>query len=183
MVMVSLLRGVNLGAHHRIGMEPLRAVYEGLGLRDVRTLLQSGNVLFRSAARDPDRLAARIEKAFEAKFGFRSAVFLRDVSEMREVVAANPFSERTGLEPARLAVIFLAAACDAAARARLAALTGIPEELHAGTRELYVYYTAGMARPVLTGAMLDKALGKIPTTSRNWNTVIKLLALAEEMEG
>jgi len=182
MVVVSLLRGVNVGAHHRIRMEPLRSVYESVGLTDVRTLLQSGNVLFRTRSRDLGRLARQLEQAFETEFGFRSANLLRTVPELRAVADANPFAGRPGIAPANLAVTFLADAADDAARTRLEALKGCPEELHCGTRELYVYYTVGMARPVLTAAMLDKALLKMPTTTRNWNTVLKLVDLAIEMD-
>jgi len=177
-----MLRGVNLGPHRRIRMEPLRAVYESVGLTDVRTLLQSGNIVFQSKARDLSRLSARLQDAFEAEFGFRSDVFLRSADDLRKVVAGNPFEGRAGVEPARLAVTFLASAPDVAARSRLAAITGVPEELHTGERELYIYYCNGMARPALTPAMLDKALLKMSTTTRNWNTVTKMVAMAGELE-
>lgn len=177
MIVVALLRGVNLGPHHRIGMEPLREVYQSAGLTDVRTLLQSGNVVFQTKARDLDRLAARLDAAFEAKFGFHSDVFLRTAEELHAVASACPFAGREGCDPSKLAVTFLAAAPDDAARARLAAIQGIAEEIHAGARELYIYYPAGMARPQLTPAMMNKAIGKVSTTSRNWNTVTKLVEL------
>jgi uncharacterized protein (DUF1697 family) len=177
MIVVALLRGVNLGPHHRISMEPLREVYQSAGLADVRTLLQSGNVVFKTSARGLDRLAARLESVFEAKFGFHSDVFLRTAPELHEVASACPFAGRAGCDPARLAVTFLAVAPDEAARARLAAVQGIAEEVHAGARELYIYYPNGMARPQLTPAMLNKAIGKVSSTSRNWNTVTKLVEM------
>ena len=177
MVVIALLRGVNLGPHHRIPMEPLREVYQAAGLSDVRTLLQSGNVVFQTRARELDRLAARLETAFEARFGFHSDVFLRTAGELKEVVSACPFAGRPECDPAKLAVTFLAAAPDEAARVRLAAIQGIAEELHAGARELYIYFPNGMARPQLTQAMLNRAMGKVSSTSRNWNTVLKLVAL------
>jgi uncharacterized protein (DUF1697 family) len=179
MTVVALLRGVNIGPHHRISMGPLREVYQAAGLSDVRTLLQSGNVVFQTKARDPERLAAPLEAAFEARFGFHSDVFLRTAEELRAVASACPFAGREGCDPAKLAVTFLAAAPDDAARARLAAIRGIAEEIHAGTRELYVYYPNGMARPQLTAAMLNKAIGRVSTTSRNWNTVRKLVELTD----
>ena len=177
MIAVALLRGVNLGPHRRIKMEPLREVYESAGLTEVRTLLQSGNVVFQTKSRELQRLTVRLEAAFEAKFGFHSDVFLRSADELREVASACPFNGREGCDPARLAVTFLAAPPDKAGRAKLAAIQGIAEELHAGTRELYIYYPNGMARPQLTAAMLNSALGKISTTTRNWNTVTKLLEM------
>jgi len=180
MIYLSLLRGVNLGKR-RISMEKLRAVYESIGLEEVRTLLQSGNVLFRSNARSVPALKEKIEHAIRTEFGFHSEVFLRTPEDLRAVIGASPFAGRNGLHPGKLAVTFLARPPDAAARERLSQLQGIPEELFTGDRELYIYYPNGMGRPVLTPVMLDKALGKISTTTRNWNTVTKLLSMAEEM--
>jgi uncharacterized protein (DUF1697 family) len=177
MICVALLRGVNLGPHHRIAMEPLREVYQSAGLSDVRTLLQSGNIVFQSKARSLDRLAAQLEAAFEARFGFHSDVFLRTAEELRAVASACPFAGREGCDPSKLAVTFLAASPDEGARARLAAIQGIAEELQAGARELYIYYPNGMARPQLTAAMMNKAIGKVSSTTRNWNTVTKLVQM------
>jgi uncharacterized protein (DUF1697 family) len=178
MIVAAMLRGVNLGAHHRIRMEPLRALYEAQGLRDVQTLLQSGNVVFQTTARDLEKLRAKLEIAFEAGFGFPAATFLRSGPELRAVVEACPFAARPNLDPSKLAVLFLQERLDPSARARLAAITDVAEELHPAERELYIYYHSGMARPQLTTAMLDRALGRVPTTVRNWNTTNKLAALA-----
>jgi uncharacterized protein (DUF1697 family) len=177
MVVAALLRGVNLGAHHRIAMEPLREVYESAGMAEVRTLLQSGNVVFETKARDPQKLAERLESAFEARFGFHSDVFLRTADELRAIASACRFSGREGCDFSKLAVMFLAGAPDEAARTRIAAIQGIAEELHPGVRELYIYYANGMARPQLTPAMLNRVLGKVSSTTRNWNTLLKLVEL------
>ena len=182
MVAVSLLRGVNLGPHRRMKMEPLRAVYESLGLRNVQTLLQSGNVLFCCAERGYAKLGTRIEDAIEREFGFRAAAVQRTASELRDVVARNPFAGRTGIDPSKLLINFLGTALDAEAQARLTALRVEPEEISAVGSELYIYYPNGMARPKLTPAQLDRALGKLPATGRNWNTVTKLTELAGRME-
>ncbi|HXA52756.1 MAG TPA: DUF1697 domain-containing protein [Candidatus Acidoferrum sp.] len=182
MVAVSLLRGVNLGPHRRVRMEPLRAVYEGLGLRNVQTLLQSGNVLFCCAERGYAKLGARIEDAIEREFGFRAAAVQRTASELRDVVARNPFAERPNIDPSKLLVDFLGMTPDADAQARLTALRVEPEEIRIVGSELYIYYPNGMARPKLTPAQLDRALGKLPATGRNWNTVTKLAELAGRIE-
>jgi uncharacterized protein (DUF1697 family) len=182
MVAVSLLRGVNLGPHRRMKMEALRAVYEGLGLRNVQTLLQSGNVLFCCAERGYAKLGARIEDAVEREFGFRAASVHRTASELRDVVARSPFAGRDGIDPSRLLVNFLGSAPDPEAQARLTALRVEPEEIRVVGSELFIYYPNGMARPKLTAAQLDRALGKLPATGRNWNTVVKLTELAGRME-
>src|ERR1700684_1843356 len=104
---VSLLRGVNVGGHNMIKMEALRALHESIGLRDVRSYVQSGNVVFRTERKELAPLAQKIEDAIESKFGFRPPVVLRTAAELREVVAKNPFAKRSGIEPGKLLVSFL----------------------------------------------------------------------------
>jgi uncharacterized protein (DUF1697 family) len=107
-VLISMLRGVNVGAHNRIKMDALRALYESLALRHPQTYVQSGNVLFRTDRRDPIALAKRIEDAIQRGFGFRPTVILRTSAELRDVMARSPFAKRGGIEPAKLLVYFLA---------------------------------------------------------------------------
>lgn len=180
-VIVSLLRGVNVGGHHKIKMEALRALYASLGLRDAQTCLQSGNVIFRTEARDLARLSHRIENAIERTFGFRSDVIFRTASELRDVIARNPFAARHGIEPSRLVVLFLAGDPGREARDNVLRIKADPEELCIYGRELYIYFPNGMARPKVSQALLDKTL-KTPQIGRNWNTVRKLLEIAEGLE-
>ncbi len=180
-VMIALLRGINVGGHHLIKMDALRALCESLGLRDVQTHLQSGNVVFKSTARDPSPLRKRIEDAIEREFGFRCGVVLRTTVELRDAVAKNPFAARPGMDPSRCAVHFLAASPTPEARAAVLKIKADPEELHIGDRELYIYYPNGMARPALSMPLVEKALATFGT-SRNWNTVRKLLEMAEKLE-
>ena len=106
-VLISLLRGVNVGGHNRIKMDELRQLYASLGLRDAQTYVQSGNVVFRTGERDLARLARSVEEAIEQSFGFRPAVILRTATALRGVVARNPFAKRDGIDPARFLVLFL----------------------------------------------------------------------------
>jgi len=179
-VLISLLRGVNL-AHRKVKMDDLRALYESLGFEAVQTYINSGNVLFRTAARDHVRLCKRIEDAIQGACGFRSNVILRTPSDLRGVIARNPFAARPGMDGSRLAIHFLAADPGAEARKQVLAIDAAPEELHIDGRELYIYYTNGMARPKLSLPALEKTL-RTTGTSRNWNTVRKLLEMAEKLE-
>jgi uncharacterized protein (DUF1697 family) len=176
---VSMLRGVNLGTR-RMKMERLRALYEGLGLKDARTYVQSGNVVFRSAERSLVKLAKRIEEAIAEEFGFHSDVILRTAPEMRDVVARNPFEKREGIHPGKLLVWFLESDPGEEVRVKVRAVPAEPEELFIDGRELYIYFPNGMARPKLSMAACQKAL-KITGTGRNWNTVLKLLEMAESL--
>lgn len=181
-VMISMLRGVNMGPHHRIKMEDLRAVYESLGLAGVKTYIQSGNVVFRARKFDLERLANELENAIERKFGFHADVIVRTAEDLRTVVARNPFAGRTNIQPNKLAVTFLAAELSDEQREQLRKLCeGVDEELHADGRQLYIYFPNGMARPKLPLGQIDRLI-RTASTSRNWNTVTKLLAMAEELE-
>lgn len=180
-VVISMLRGVNLGAHHRIRMEALRELYESLGLLNSQTWLQSGNVVFRTQNRDMVQLARRIENAIERKFGFRSAVILRTPSDLSSAIARNPFATRPGIDPSKLIVTFLASDPGQEIRDKVLAIGTVPEELWIDGRELYIYFPNGMARPKLPMALIEKTL-KTPGTGRNWNTVTKLLEIAKTME-
>lgn len=177
-----MLRGVNLGPHRRISMEPLRALYESLGFRDVQTCLQSGNVVFRTGEKDLGKVARKIEQAIERHFGFHSDVVLRTAADLRSVIATNPFASREGIEPAKLHVVFLGADPEAQAATRVSAIKAEAEELHLHGRELFIYYRNGAGRSKLTMAVMEKALGNTGVTARNWNTVGKLLEMATRLE-
>jgi uncharacterized protein (DUF1697 family) len=180
-VLVSLLRGVNVGGHHKVKMDDLKAIYESLGFADVRTFINSGNVVFKTAGRDLVRLRQRIEDAIESACGFRSGVMLRTPADLRGVIARNPFAARPGMDGSKLAIHFLAGEPGAAARQQALTIDAAPEELHIDGRELYIYYTNGMARPKLSLPRVERTL-QTTGTSRNWNTVRKLLEMAEKLE-
>ena len=178
-VIISMLRGVNLGKR-RVKMEALAALYESLGLRDVRTLVQSGNVVFRTEQKSMAALAKKIESAVEREFGFHSDVILRSASEVRGVIERNPLAKRFDLEPNKFLVWFLASDPGEEIRKQVRAVRTEPEEVHIEGREVYIYFPNGMARPKMKWAAIEKVLG-VRGTGRNWNTVKKLLEIAEGM--
>jgi uncharacterized protein (DUF1697 family) len=180
-VIISMLRGVNVGGHNKIKMEALRALYESLKLRDAQTYVQSGNVVFRTDERDMARLAKRIEDGIERKFGFRPDVILRTPAEMRDVIARNPFGKRRGIEPGKLLVSFLADDPGEEGREKVRQMKYEPEEMRIDDREVYIYFPNGIGRSKLSLARLEKTL-KVPGTGRNWNSVTKMLDMAERLE-
>jgi uncharacterized protein (DUF1697 family) len=180
-VIISMLRGVNVGGHNKIKMDALRALYESLKLRDAQTYVQSGNVIFRTDERDISRLAKRIEDGIERKFGFRPDVILRTAAEMRAVIARKPFAKRHGIEPNKLLVTFLASDPGEEAREKVRQIKRDLEELRIDGRELYVYFPNGIGRSKLSWAALEKTL-KTTGTGRNWNSVTKVLEMAEKLE-
>jgi uncharacterized protein (DUF1697 family) len=180
-VIVSMLRGVNLGPHHRIKMDALRELYESLGLQDVKTYVQSGNVIFRTSSRSLSALSERIANAIEKRFGFGAEVILRSTADLRAVIARNPFAARPGIDPRKLLVTFLVHDPDPQGRAKVLQMKTDPEELCIDGREVYIYFANGMARPKLSWTQVATML-KTSGTGRNWNTVQALLEIAESLE-
>ena len=179
-VIVSLLRGVNVGGHHKIGMEALRALYESLELRNPRTYIQSGNVVFLTKEHNLAVISRRIEDAIEKNYGFRVGVVVRNTSELSDIVSRNPFAERIGIDPGKLLVIFLPTDPSTDTREELHRLKPSPEEIRAEGREVYVYFPDGMGRSKLL-PVLERILKK-SGTGRNFNTVTKLLEMAKALE-
>ena len=180
-VIVSMLRGVNLGSHNRIKMDALRTLYAPLKLREPQTYVQSGNVIFKTEEEDLARLTQRIQNGIRRTFGFRPDVIVRTSSEMRDVIAKNPFANRRDIEPSKLLVTFLAGDPGLEARDALLKIKTDPEELRIDCRELYIYFPHGMARPKLSWPVIERIL-KTPGTGRNWNSVTNMCKIAEKLE-
>jgi uncharacterized protein (DUF1697 family) len=180
-VLISMLRGVNVGGHHKIKMDALRALYESLKFQAPHTYVQSGNVIFRTKEKNSPALAKKIQDAIERTFGFRPEVILRTPDELRRAIAASPFATRQDLEPGKLLVTFLAGDPGPQAHATLLSLKAYPEELHLQSRELYIYFPNGTGQSKLPWSQVEKLL-HTTGTARNWNSVTKMLAIAEEME-
>jgi uncharacterized protein (DUF1697 family) len=181
MTVISLLRGINVGGHNKVPMNELRALYESLGFTNARTFIQSGNVVFSTKKKDLRRITSEVEAAIERRFGFCCGVVHRSLAEWDRAIANNPFAGRSGVEPDKLLVVFLAADPGQKARDAVMAIPAEPEEVHAIGSELYIHYANGMARPKLPWMKLEKIL-HAPGTGRNWNTVLKLRELAREVE-
>jgi uncharacterized protein (DUF1697 family) len=181
-VLISMLRGVNVGPHNRIKMDALRAVYESLKLETPRTYVQSGNVIFRTKEKNNSQLAAKIRTAIEKKFKCSPEVILRTAEELRKAIAATPFADRPDLEPGKILVTFLAAAPPLEAQAGFDKFKDYPEEVHLKGRELYIYFPNGAGKSKLPWSAIEKLL-KVTGTARNWNSVKAMLEIAEEMEG
>lgn len=176
---IALLRGVNVGGKKIVPMADLRAMVESLGLGDPRTLLQSGNVCFRSRGGDRRQIAAALESATRKRFGFEVTYVLRSATEWRAIVAANPFPAEAASDPGRLLMFALTAAPDGAAIAALEANVPGDERLRVIGAELYAHYPSGIGTSKLDNARIDRHL-QVVSTGRNWNTVLKLATLSRE---
>jgi len=180
-VIICMLRGVNVGGHNLIKMDALKALCVSMKLKDPQTYVQSGNVIFRTEEKDATKLAKRLQDALEKKFGFRPGVMLRTASELRDVIARNPFAGRNGIEPGKLLVNFLAGDPGKDARKQAQAIKTDPEELHIIGCEVFIYFPDGQGRSRLPWPKIERVLGT-SATARNWNSVTKMLAIAEKLE-
>jgi uncharacterized protein (DUF1697 family) len=180
--LIALLRGVNIGGHHKIKMEELRKLFAAMKLRDAQTYVQSGNVVFRAEGRDTAGIERKIRAGIAKKFGFEVSVMVRTAEELREVVRRNPFAKRKEIEPTKFAVMFLGDDPGEEKRKLARQIDTKPEELVLRGREAYIYFPNGMARPKMSWPKIERVLGT-SGTGRNWNSVMKLLELAEKAEG
>jgi len=172
--MISLLKGVNVGGHGKIKMDLLRDLYTGIGLKDPRTYIQSGNVVFLAKEKHRDHIARQISDAIEHACGFRPEVAVRTLPEMQGIVARYPFA---GREPAKVAVLFLTG--EPVAPETLV-VKPCKEEWKLDGQEMFVYFPDGMGKTKFSVPSLEKSL-KTFATARNWNTVLKLVEMACEL--
>jgi uncharacterized protein (DUF1697 family) len=178
-IYISLLRGINVGAHKRIKMDQLRASFEALGFEQVKTYIQSGNVIFKTIKLSPALLSERIEKRILTDFGFPVSVVSRTVDEMAKIVEGNPFLKKRSIDPDKLHIMFLSSAPTATALKNFAGITAAPDQSCFFGKELYLYLPNGTAESSLMKSQLDRVLSVV-TTTRNWRTVNALHKMCQE---
>ena len=175
---VALLRGINVGPRKRIAMAELRRLVEEQGHANVRTYVNSGNVVFDSTATDPVLIAAGIEAALGQPVGQPVPVVVRSAAEMAATVANNPFPERAP-EPTTLHVSFLGATPDPALVDALRDVEKGEDDYRVIGRDIYLSYPNGVSGAVFMVNGFDRALA-VTSTSRNWRTVTKLAAMVRD---
>lgn len=174
---VALLRGVNVGGRSKVAMADLRAVTAGLGHEQVRTYVNSGNVLFRTPRRDRDAVAAELRAALQEALGREVPVVVRSRDHLADVVAFDPFPDA---DPRQLHVSFMSAAPDeAAVTAMLAVFDGHPERAVVRGSEAYVDFVNGAGRTKVDLKALERR-GGVEATARSWRTVTTLLRMLDE---
>lgn len=173
---IALFRGINVGGHNKLPMKELVAVLEGLGLRDIRTYIQSGNVVFSSKQEDKIKLAARISAAIQKSHGFEPWVLLLEADALARAIKANPFPEGEA-DGKTLHFNFLATVPPKPDLAGLERLKAASERFQLKGEVAYLYAPEGIARSKLASGM-ERQLG-VPMTGRNWNTVRKLKEMVE----
>lgn len=174
---IVLLRGINLGPKRRVAMAELRTLLGEAGFENVRTYVQSGNIVLDSDAA-PNQVEAKCAELISERFGFDVPVVVRTRDELAAVVAANPL-QQVVTEPKRYQVSFLSSELDPA---RIEELNGVavePEALFVDSREIYAWHPDGVARSKLWNKLAGTGLG-VTATARNWTTVTTLLEMADD---
>jgi uncharacterized protein (DUF1697 family) len=166
---IALLRGVNVGGR-KVSMTDLRARFDTLGHTDVRTYIQSGNVVFTAQAGQPARVRAAIEAALANDFGFDITVLLRTPAELAQVVKRNPYGTDAY-------VTFLDGAADKTRRSAIDSAPFAPDEFKVHGQEVFVRCPNGYGRTKINNTFFERKLATKATT-RNWNTVTTLLEWA-----
>ena len=179
-VFVALLRGINVGGNNIIPMAELKVLFGDLGMKNTRTLLQSGNVVFETKAVPAATLAKKIADAIRKRFKVDIEIVVRTAKDLRHAVAKNPFADAARDDPSHLLIAFIAGTPSPTAAKAFATAKFAPERFHLGD-ELYAHYGAGIGKSKVPSTFVEKTLGT-RATARNWNTVTKLIAIADELE-
>jgi uncharacterized protein (DUF1697 family) len=174
---IALFRAINVGGKNMLPMAKLKVGLESLKLTQVRTYIQSGNVVFQAASKSRSALAKKIMDMVEAEHGFRPQLLLLTADELAAAIEANPYPDATA-EPTSLHFFFLAEPASAAKTAGLDKLKTESESYQLTDQVLYLRAPDGIGRSKLA-AGAEKQL-KVTTTARNYRTVEKLLAMTRE---
>jgi uncharacterized protein (DUF1697 family) len=175
---VALLRGINVGGKNIVPMKALVVLFEDLGIRNVKTYLQSGNVVFESSGESAAQLTAKIRSKMKKHFGFMIDVILLGVEELEEAILANPFPKAIS-DPSALHVGFLTSVPQNPDLQRLESLKKKSERFHLTDKVFYLHAPEGVGRSRLA-ANVERLLA-VTMTGRNWRTVCKIRELVKEM--
>ena len=174
---VALLRGINLGGHKIVKMDQLRKTFEELGFEDVKTYIQSGNVVFKAPVKATETLARRIEEQVLRQFGFPVSVVVKTADEVGDVIRNNPLLKEKGVDVSKLHVTFLSSAPEKSALKMLDAMAeGAAQFCYLGMA-VYLHCPNGYGQTKLGNNVLEKVL-KVGATTRNWRTVNRLYEMS-----
>jgi uncharacterized protein (DUF1697 family) len=178
-VCIAMLKGINVGGQKKIRMETLHGIFEGLGFINVRTYVQSGNVVFGSTQVDRVVLVKRIEAHIEKTCGYHVTVFIREEHELQRILAGNPFLNGRNEDSSNLHVTFLYQAPPDTVWSKLTPPSNTPDEFALGELAIYLFCPNGYGKTKLSNNFFERKLG-MPVTTRNWNTVNALYKMAME---
>jgi uncharacterized protein (DUF1697 family) len=180
MTYIALLRGINVGGHKLIKMADLKAMFESLGFANVRTFIQSGNVLFETKE-NGKQLRPKIQKEIKATFGFDVAVVIRTAAEMKKIIESSPFPADSLVEGESLYVALLGGTPTPDAIETLLECRSDVDDFRLVGGEVYILLRQSSRQSLFSNSFLERKLG-VPATTRNWQTMTRLAALAGEKD-
>lgn len=178
-IIISLLRGINVGGNKKIKMADLRDLYASLGFKNTKTLLQSGNAVFKTDNTDMSDIQQTIEEGIQAKFGFEVTIILRTPAQLEAIIANHPFTDEQLKDPAKISIVYMDRIPDDEAINDLRDNNPGKEDIHAKGHELYLFYHDGKGKSKLDNGRIERTL-KVTGTARNWNTTNKILNLVNQ---
>ena len=177
---ISILRGINVSGQKKILMADLKKLYESLKFSEVKTYIQSGNVVFKSDSKTSDiQLARKIEKAISAKYKFEVPVITRTKEELEKILSQNSFTKEKSIDLKKLHVTFLSETPDREKMEQIKEVDFSPDQFIIKGKEIYLHIPNSYGETKLSNKFFENKL-KVSATTRNWNTVNKLLELASQ---
>ncbi|RCR66208.1 DUF1697 domain-containing protein [Larkinella punicea] len=177
---LAILRGINVSGQKKVPMSELKCLFEGLNCQQVKTYIQSGNVVFTHSAADEEQLARQIEKKITETFGFQVPVLTRSLSELADIVAQNPFLQEDNTEVDKLHITFLSDTPDPSNGDKIKDLLSGADRFVLSGKEIYVYCPGGYGNTKLSNTFFENKL-KVTATTRNWKTVNELLKMMQSL--
>lgn len=174
---IALFRGINVGGHNKLPMKELRALMGGLGYGNVKSYIQTGNVVFQTEENNKRKISSTISSTVEERYGFKPSVLLLEMEEMKEAVDSNPFPEAES-EPKSLHLSFCVSEPSDPDLESLESVKKESERFKLKGRVFYLHAPKGIGRSKLAGKT-ERALG-VSMTGRNWRTVHKIMNMVEE---
>jgi uncharacterized protein (DUF1697 family) len=171
-----MLRGINVSGQKKIKMGELKKLYGSLDFKNVKTYIQSGNVIFECSDTNVSKLINKIERKIKNFFGFDVLVLIRTIPEMQKLIENNPFAKKN---TSKLHVTFLSDTPTQSPMDEINKIKDQSEEFFISDKEIYLFCPNGYGRSKLSNNFFERKLG-LSATTRNWNTVNKLLELAEQ---
>ncbi len=176
-IYIALLRGINVSGQKIIKMEDLKKAFEWLHYEHVATYIQSGNVVFSSVERSTEHLRMQIEDRVLKIFGYEVPVIVKTMKEIEKVIKRNPFKKVKAQKGEKLHISFLSGKPDKAAAENLDVVKNDVDEIRLSGSEVYILCRNGYGQTLFSNTFIEKKLA-VSSTTRNWDTVQKLLSLA-----
>lgn len=174
---IALFRGINVGGKNSLPMKELVAILEGIGAKNIKTYIQSGNAVFQSPEKDSSPLSKRLTAEIKIRRGFEPHVLILRIEELKKAMKENPFPEAE-TDPTTLHLGFLASKPKTPDLEKLSSLKTNSERFHLSAQVFYLHAPDGVGRSKLA-ASSERLLG-VPMTDRNWRTVYKVMEMAEK---